>query len=94
MQATLTDDLRPVKAMARLRERFPHTLALAFEPSVPAPFGAPAARPTGRADHDVALDFVADLRGTPATTAEAALLRDAVDACCEDPDVDALVGDA
>ncbi len=94
VQATLTDDLRPVRAMARLRERFPHTLALVFEPSVTAPSGAPAARPTGRADHDIALDFVAELRGTPATTAEAALLRDAVEACCEDPDVDALVGDA
>jgi exonuclease SbcD len=88
VQATLTDDLRPAQAMTRLRERFPHALALHFEPSTPAPGQAPAARATGRSDHDIALDFVADLRGTPATPAEAALLRDAVDACCDDPDLE------
>ena len=88
VQATLTDDLRPAQAMTRLRERFPHALALHFEPSTPPPGQAPAARATGRSDHDIALDFVADLRGTPATPAEAALLRDAVDACCDDPDLE------
>jgi len=51
----------------------------------------PGARVRGRSDHDIALDFLADMRGTPASTAEAGLLRDAVDACCEDPDFDVLV---
>jgi exonuclease SbcD len=35
-------------------------------------------------------DFVADLRGTPATPAELALLERALDACCDD-DVDTVV---
>ncbi len=52
----------------------------------------PRARTTGRSDHEIALDFVADLRGTPATDAESLLLRDAVDACCDDPERDVLVG--
>ena len=51
----------------------------------------PGARPKGRSDHDIALDFVADMRGTAASAAEAGLLRRAVDACCEDPDFDVLV---
>ena len=93
VQATLTDRVRPLHAMDRLRDRFPHTLVLGFAPAgAPTPT-TPAARATGRSDHDVALDFVAELRGAPATSAESALLREAVDACCEDTDLDVLVGD-
>mgnify|MGYP003299097823 CR=1 FL=1 len=43
------------------------------------------------ADVRIALDFVGDMRGTGATEEESALLRQAVDACCEDPDFDVLV---
>jgi exonuclease SbcD len=92
LQVTLTDDERPLRAMARLRDRFPHTLSLAFEPATPRADAAPVTvRRTGRSDHDITLDFVAELRGRAATAAESALLRDAVDACCDDPDVDVLV---
>ena len=52
---------------------------------------SPAPQRTGRSDHDITLDFVADLRSQPATPAESALLAEAVDACCEDPEVDTLV---
>jgi DNA repair protein SbcD/Mre11 len=48
----------------------------------------------GRSDHAIALDFVADMRGVPATDDEAALLLDACDSCCEDPDFDVLVSQA
>ena len=46
LQVTLTDPARPAGAMDRLRRRFPHTLALAFEPE-----GGPVAgdRDRGRA---------------------------------------------
>ena len=88
VQATLTDDLRPPQAMARLRERFPHALTLLFDPLRPERGAAPAARASGRSDHEITLDFVADLRGVPATDTEAALLRDAVDACCTAPEAD------
>ena len=86
LQVTLTDPLRPHQAMARLRRRFPHTLSLHFEPDGASAPSSPAARTTGRSDHEVVLDFVGDLRGVPATEAESALLRQAVEACCHDPD--------
>ncbi len=91
VQATLTDDLRPGQAMERLRRRFPGTLVLSFEPSSnPAP-ATPQARAEGRSDHDITLDFVADLRGVPATDAESALLVAACDACTHDPEADVLL---
>ena len=94
VHATLTDAVRPLQAMERLRARFPHALVIAFEPDgAPAP-ATPAARPQGRSDHEIALDFVAELRGGPATAAESALLQQAVEACCEDPEVDVLVSAA
>ncbi len=92
VQATLTDRVRPLHAMDRLRDRFPHALVLGFAPEGGPTATTPAARAAGRSDHEVALDFVAELRGAPATPAETALLREAVDACCEDTDLDVLVG--
>lgn len=94
VQVTLTDRARPMHAMDRLRARFPHTLVLGFAPAGGAPSSTPAARASGRSDHEVTLDFVEALRGAPATPAESALLREAVDACCEDTDLDVLVGGA
>ena len=88
VQATLTDDSRPSQAMERVRARFPHTLVLGFERSQAMGGETPRARTTGRSDHEIALDFVADLRGVPASAAETRLLREAVDACCDDPDLD------
>ena len=82
VQATLTDDVRPLRPMERLRRRFPHALVLSFDPAAPAPTATPVARVEGRSDHQVALDFVADLRGHPADDAEWALLLEAVEACC------------
>ncbi len=91
VQAILTDDVRPLQAMDRLRRRFPHTLVLGFEPTGGHRPGVPAARVSGRSDHAIALEFVEQLRGTPASDAESALLLAACDACGEDPDVDVLV---
>ena len=94
VQATLTDDARPAQAMERLRKRFPYTLVLTFEPPHVDRDTTPRHRPQGRGDHAIALDFVQELRGTPASEAEAALLQDAVDACCHDRDQDVLVTEA
>jgi exonuclease SbcD len=90
VQATITDAQRPVQAMERLRVRFPHALELAFTPA-----GARAERrrrATGpnRPGHEVAADFVREMRGAPATAAERSLLVAAFDACCDDPDADPL----
>lgn len=91
LQITLTDRIRPTQAMERLRRRFPHTLVLGFESTAPV-LGALSqpdpSRP--RRDIDLVTEFVAELRGEPAGKAELALLQTAVDACCEDPEVDSL----
>lgn len=81
VQATLTDPVRPADAMERLRRRFPHAVALAFDPQ-----GASAApgdsyqRLRGLDDDELVQRFVADTRGTPAGEDELALLRDALTA--------------
>ena len=86
VHATLTDAVRPVQAMERLRVRFPHAVALAF-----APAGGPVGRdrPTtrGKTAHRIALDFVAHVRGAEADDEESALLREALDCCPEDADL-------
>ncbi|MGI5230571.1 exonuclease SbcCD subunit D [Actinoallomurus sp. CA-142502] len=83
LQVTLTDPDRPAGAMERLRRRFPHTLALVFEPE-----GGPAADDRGwaerirdRSDLDIAYDFVREVRGAPADEAERDLLGEAFECC-------------
>ncbi|MET8144462.1 exonuclease SbcCD subunit D [Sphaerisporangium sp. NPDC005288] len=81
LQVTLTDPVRPKSAMENLRRRFPHTLALSFDPE-DAPQAAPRApRLAGRPEIEVALDFVREVRGEPADDGERRLLREAVEAC-------------
>ncbi|MGL5826933.1 MAG: exonuclease SbcCD subunit D [Nocardioides sp.] len=90
IQATLTDQARPTRAMEQLRRRFPHTLVLGFEP--PRAVGIQSSPPVGvRSDHDIALDFVSAVRGIPATSEEAALLLTACDGCGVDGDLDVSV---
>lgn len=80
VQATLTDAVRPRRAMEQLRVRFPHTLSLQLDPEgevVEAP-----RRPgvvSGRRTIDVCTDFVADVRGGEVSAAERRLLTEAVD---------------
>ena len=89
VQATLTDEVRPGQPMERLRRRFPHALVISFEPASGARVGLPgAAAVSGRSDHQIALDFVAAMRGAPADEAEAALLLEAAEACCDDRELD------
>lgn len=81
VQATLTDPVRPADAMERLRRRFPHAVALAFDPQ-----GAGAMpsdsyqRLRGLDDDELVQRFVADTRGRAADDDELALLRDALTA--------------
>lgn len=65
VEATLTDPVRPADPMARLAERFPHTLSLVFDPDrgdedIVASY---AQRLQGRSDQEIAEDFVAHVRG-------------------------------
>ncbi|MET9728534.1 exonuclease SbcCD subunit D [Streptomyces zaomyceticus] len=65
VEATLTDPVRPADPMARLAERFPHTLHLVFDPERgDADTGASyAQRLRDRTDQQIAEDFVAHVRG-------------------------------
>lgn len=65
VEATLTDPVRPTDPMARLAERFPHTLNLVFDPERgDADTGASyAQRLRDRTDQQIAEDFVAHVRG-------------------------------
>jgi DNA repair protein SbcD/Mre11 len=82
VEATLTDPFRPEDPMARLGKRFPHLLALGFEPDGGAedPTAGYAQRLRDRTDQQIAEDFVAHVRGRAPDTAERAVLRDALDA--------------
>jgi exonuclease SbcD len=82
VEATLTDPVRPADPMARLTERFPHTLSLVFAPERADgdPETSYARRLADRSDQEIAEDFVAHVRGTGPDTRERAVLRDAFDA--------------
>jgi exonuclease SbcD len=80
VQATLTDPARPADAMERLRRRFPHAVALAFDPQGASVPGDSYQRLRGLDDDELVQRFVADARGTAADEDELALLRDALTA--------------
>jgi exonuclease SbcD len=92
LQVTLTDSRRPQHAMERLRQRFEHTLILAFEPEGGRVARGPLMpRVDGRSDLDIALGFVAEVRDLEATTEEQLLLQLACDSCRANEDADAPV---
>ena len=80
-QVTLTDPVRPLGAMERLRVRFPHTLDLRFAPTgAVTTMSAYAASLTERSDLTVCCDFLTHVRGGHgADDAERALLEEAVE---------------
>jgi exonuclease SbcD len=81
VSVTLTDAARPEAAMDRLRTRFPHTLVLAWEPADTAgDQRGYRQRLIGRTDVELAVDFVAHVRGTAAEPAETTLLEHAFEA--------------
>ncbi|MCC9684891.1 exonuclease SbcCD subunit D [Streptomyces sp. MNU103] len=82
VEATLTDPVRPADPMARLAKRFPHALALVFDPDRPPddPDVSYARRLAGRDDQQIAEDFVAHVRGAGPDAHERTVLRDAFDA--------------
>ncbi|MFB6632030.1 exonuclease SbcCD subunit D [Streptomyces sp. NPDC056362] len=82
VEATLTDPVRPAEPMARLTERFPHTLNLVFDPERTGddPGASYAQRLRDRSDQQIAEDFVAHVRGGAALDgAERAVLHGAFD---------------
>ncbi|MFF7471975.1 exonuclease SbcCD subunit D C-terminal domain-containing protein [Streptomyces sp. NPDC008092] len=82
VEATLTDPVRPADPMARLTDRFPHTLSLVFDPdrAPDDPDVSYARRLAGRTDRQIAEDFVAHVRGAGPDEHELAVLGEAFDA--------------
>jgi len=81
-QVTLTDAVRPLGAMERIRRRFPHTLQLDFEQQVVELAGTSyASRMKGKADLDLCCDFLDHVRGGhPASDDERTALGAALEA--------------
>ena len=81
-QVTLTDAVRPLGAMDRVRRRFPHTLELRLDPEgAGIPWRPYSARTATRSDVEVCCDFLAHVRaGRGATDEERAVLDEAVEA--------------
>lgn len=81
VEATLTDPVRPDDPMARLTERFPHTLTLVFDPErgPDDPDVSYARRLAGRDDREIADDFVAHVRGAGPDEHEQVVLQEAFD---------------
>jgi len=80
-QVTLTDAIRPLGAMERVQQRFPHALVLQFE-DVGVQVGATsyAARVRERDDLDLCCDFLEHVRaGATASDLERAVLAEAVE---------------
>ncbi|MFN8098414.1 MAG: exonuclease SbcCD subunit D [Dermatophilaceae bacterium] len=77
----LTDSVRPLGAMDRIRRRFPHAIRLDWAPEggVEAAHRTYAARVADRSDLDICCDFLAHVRGGVASgPRERTLLREAV----------------
>ncbi|MBK1785660.1 exonuclease SbcCD subunit D [Prauserella cavernicola] len=90
VSATLTDRVRPVDAMRKLRDRFPHAVHLDWEPeggSATVLRYAEAVR--GRSDTEIARNFLDDCRGAPPSDREHALLTSALETAGKrDPEQD------
>ena len=78
-QVTLTDPVRPMRAMERLRQRFPHALELRFEPQgVVTTRSTYAARVASRSPVEVCADFLEHVRaGVPASPQEREMVAEA-----------------
>lgn len=81
LSVTLTDPVRPLEAMRRLRERFPYAVHLDWRPedgrATAALRYAEAVR--GRSDAEIARNFLGDCRGETPNEREDALLRTALE---------------
>lgn len=80
VSVVLTDGRLPLDAMATLRRRFPGTLHLDWQPAgAQVPTGSYGALVRGRSDLEVAEEFLLRVRGSGATDAERATVREALE---------------
>jgi exonuclease SbcD len=74
----LTDAVRPVDAMRRLQERFPHAVHLEWKRPAGVDSGSYREKVQGRSDREVLTSFLADVRSAPSSS-EVELLDRAVE---------------
>ncbi|MEB3326032.1 MAG: exonuclease SbcCD subunit D [Cyanobacteriota bacterium] len=83
LRVVLTDELLPLQAMARLRQRFPHVAELRHRPPEVQRSSASARNQQvrqARSSLELAMAFFADQQGRAPSEAEAALVRQALSA--------------
>ncbi|MGY4099623.1 exonuclease SbcCD subunit D [Nocardia sp. R16R-3T] len=85
VSATLTDYARPVDALRKLRERFPHAVHVEWTRPEGNPELRYRERVHGRRDTEVAQSFLTDVRGEP-TPGEMVWLERALAAAVAEPD--------
>ncbi|MFI7002817.1 exonuclease SbcCD subunit D [Nocardia sp. NPDC050175] len=85
VSAVLTDSTRPVDAMRKLRERFPHAVHVEWVRPEGNPELRYRERVHGRRDTEVAQSFLTDVRGVP-SEGEMAWLERALAAAVAEPD--------
>ena len=79
LAVVLTDPVRPVEPMRRLRERYPYALTVTWDPGAAQVGGSVAPLVSGApADTDILAAFLLDCRGSAASAAEQVLLDDAL----------------
>ncbi len=79
LAVVLTDEVRPLEPMRRLRARYPHALTVSWEPSISA--STPVSRSPALAnanDAEVLAEFLEQCRGCAATPTEQALLDESL----------------
>lgn len=65
VSATLTDPVRPLDAMRRLQERFPHAVHVEWQRPATSSEGSYRDKVRGRSDVQIAESFLADVRSAP-----------------------------
>lgn len=84
VSAVLTDHARPVDALRRLRERFPHAVHVEWTRPEANSQMRYRERVHGRRDSEIAHSFLSDVRGEP-TAGEMALIEQALSAARREP---------
>ena len=79
LAVVLTDPVRPVEPMRRLRERYPHVLTVTWDPgATEVGHRVPPLVATAPTDTDILAGFLLECRGSAASAAEQLLLDDAL----------------
>lgn len=88
VEVTLTDAVRPLDAMRRLRERFPHAVHVQWDRPHTGSGVDYRSRVRGRSDAEIINSFIEDVRDTP-TKGERVLVERALRAVVGEPEADA-----